>query len=114
MHAKPVAEGLCKHIPQTRSDIVRVEDGILRRLTDTIRAVAHHVSQRPHEHAHLPMEGRKPAEGLCSSCHFSVLDEPEALAFSRNKRKRCKRRKRLAEHDRSRAWAAPAMRRREG
>src|SRR5215472_4470375 len=98
-------------MPQSRSDIVRVEDGVLRGLTDAVGTVAHHVSQRPHEHAHLPVESRKPAEGLCRAGRFCMLDEPETFTFPRNKRQRRKVRKGLAEHDRSGAWASPAMRR---
>ena len=52
------------HIAQAGQNIIGVQHRIFRHLAQTIGAMAHHVRQRAHIHAHLPMEGDHAAKWI--------------------------------------------------
>ena len=74
-----VAERLAHEIAQAGADVVGVEHGILGRLPHAVGAVAQHVGERAHEHAHLAVEGGQAAERLAA-----VRDVALACSTRRN------------------------------
>ncbi|MNQ64151.1 hypothetical protein D3C85_785620 [compost metagenome] len=79
VHARTLGEGGAHQVRQAGLDVVGVQDGVLGHLTQTVRAVAHHVGQGAHIHAHLPLEGAQTPEGL-SRLVFLTLDQLVAVA----------------------------------
>ena len=62
---------------EPRLDVVGVQHRVLGHLAQAVRAVAHHVGQRAHIHAHLAVEGAQPPERL-RRLALVALDQAEA------------------------------------
>ena len=73
MHAIAL-EGRRHDVLQLRRDIVRVQHRVLGDLFQAVCAVAEDIGERPHEHAHLAMEGDHPAKALARFA-VHVLDQ---------------------------------------
>ena len=114
VHARPFAERRTHHVLERGENIVRRQHRIFRSLPHAVRAMAQHVSQRTHEHAHLAVEGAHAAERLhARRRRIRMFDKTEAAGIvdeQRQRRIRCQRRR---QYDRARTRAAAAMRRRE-
>ena len=106
-------EGRRHHGFQAGLDVIGVEDCVFGGLFEAVGAMAQHIGQRTHEHAHLAMEGSEAAKGvLALAIHF--LNEAEAILILHDEgygRIVCQR---LRQHGRAGARTAAAMRGREG
>jgi hypothetical protein len=79
MHARAF-ERRAHHILERSENIIRGQHCIFRRLPNAVRAVAQHIGQRTHEHAHLAVKGTHATERLCARRNrIDVFDEPKAL-----------------------------------
>ena len=93
---------------QPRLDVVGVEHGVLGDLGQAVGAVAHHVGQRAHIHAHLAVEGREAAE--TGRAFRRVVGQGESVQAVGHPGHRREGRKRRAQHHRPRARPAAAVR----
>ncbi len=99
------------HMLQLGRDVVCVQHGVLGNLFQAVRAMAEDIGQRPHEHAHLAMEGHHAAKALARIA-VHVLNQPEhAVLVLHHEGHGCIRRQRFGQNRRARAGPATAMRR---
>ncbi len=112
MHA-PALEGGGDQILQPRLQVVGVQHRVARDLGEAVGPMALHIGQRPHEHAHLAVEGAEPPKGLGRLARGLFL-QPPAPGAAHEARQGREGRQRLGKHHRPRARPAAAMGRGEG
>ena len=81
VHARPQV-GRAEHLADPGQQVIGVQHRVPRGLLEAVAAMAHHIAERPHEHAHLAVKTLQAAERLVAGARAG-RDAPPARQLRR-------------------------------